>query len=909
MDYVFDIGETAFSAIYKFNTITTETLSGEEFINVEWEYPIATYNLSKAFLDDEQLQELVELYESLQGTKEDFGLKDYFDFQATNEPFLLDQDLYTQGVLTPIPVDGTNKLFQLCKSYSCQGLSVYRPITRIKQDTLKVFINGTEITGGFILNTGGSILFSSAPPTGATLTASFEFYIDVRFDSPFNANLLKYDSDDQQSIYEISQINLVEVRKEVVVYQQNTILNNISHLFSIDVSFAQEKISNFNSNKIYTLYNLFEKRFNDAQSKTKYKFSANVNRNYYLYVLALWRLTRNATTFRATKKDEDFLCRFEGDLSLSLLLPEELATCDFTLSQAFDPIAELPDPNDQYQINDNIIATLVFQGSLYTFSGGNLYKWGNGVWTQFVTTGLTGSIQLVFKTNTNLYALTAFGLNQFKLFYSSNGITWQEIPNVNFNFDNSYIYNGTPYLLLDKIWKLNNGYQLDLVLDQVKSYKGLIWFSGWFYLGVTYNGKTEIWKTKNFIDLIVSIIYENKIVPPAPDFFIVYNNQLYCFIPNPCTIFKLVDDNWVLTFQFTNFSFYSAVVYQGSLYFTASGATGLFKITNDTLESVNFDPPYQKGSGEYKYLVIYQKALWINLTANGVGFTGGVFKYVPEQQIADPDFIKTTQLVRCWQIIRKDGVTFGFTSSDIPIEYDGEIFEAFAGFTPKAIQLTNEANVNNTEIDSIISSDAIKEADIVAGKFDLARVQIFLLDKANLTRPPIILLDGYIGEIKYNSRFYTAEIRSKTQLLQQVQSKKTTSLCPLLFGEIGDAKCNKDLNGDIDTYTLATVFDSKTLTVNSGRPDGFFSEGSIEFLTGINQGYVASVGNFQDKVFYLWEPLPFVPSPGDQIKAKPGCKKTLEACKGWGNVVNFGGDPFIPGSDEFIAGKLKAVKE
>jgi hypothetical protein len=80
-------------------------------------------------------------------------------------------------------------------------------------------------------------------------------------------------------------------------------------------------------------------------------------------------------------------------------------------------------------------------------------------------------------------------------------------------------------------------------------------------------------------------------------------------------------------------------------------------------------------------------------------------------------------------------------------------------------------------------------------------------------------------------------------------------------------------------------------------PDGFYSLGSVAFTSGANSGLTMMVrSSFQQNGnLEFMAPLPFNINVGDTLLAYPGCDKQSATCNGkFGNLINFGGAPFIP---------------
>ena len=71
-------------------------------------------------------------------------------------------------------------------------------------------------------------------------------------------------------------------------------------------------------------------------------------------------------------------------------------------------------------------------------------------------------------------------------------------------------------------------------------------------------------------------------------------------------------------------------------------------------------------------------------------------------------------------------------------------------------------------------------------------------------------------------------------------------------------------------------------------------------VTGANEGIIREVlynddGSAGKIRFSVKRAFPFPIEVGDGFDLKAGCNRTLEDCKKYGNVINFRGEPFIPG--------------
>ncbi|MEQ6333018.1 DUF2163 domain-containing protein [Sphingobium sp. MK2] len=78
--------------------------------------------------------------------------------------------------------------------------------------------------------------------------------------------------------------------------------------------------------------------------------------------------------------------------------------------------------------------------------------------------------------------------------------------------------------------------------------------------------------------------------------------------------------------------------------------------------------------------------------------------------------------------------------------------------------------------------------------------------------------------------------------------------------------------------------------------------GSVKFLSGQNTGMVLEIIDFNDatNTITMFD-APFYPlKVGDVFKIAQGCTKTPDACKLYGNYINYRGEPDVPGQDEYL---------
>lgn len=261
---------------------------------------------------------------------------------------------------------------------------------------------------------------------------------------------------------------------------------------------------------------------------------------------------------------------------------------------------------------------------------------------------------------------------------------------------------------------------------------------------------------------------------------------------------------------------------------------------------------------------------------------------------------EATTLARCWRVLRRDGAVSGFTDHDRDLVVDGTPHRAATGFEAAEAEAVLGFAVGGGEIMGALVSDGIAEADVRAGLYDSATVELRLVDWTDPTKS--FLLDiGTIGEVKRTEHGFSAEVRSIAHRLDERRGRAFQATCA---ADLGDARCRVDLNRPEFRREAATAeTDGRSfLTAVTDAPDRRFTGGVLRFLSGANVG-----ATFQVKLhrraggraeLHLWSPAARTIAPGDRFVVTAGCDKQLETCRDvFGNLVNFRGFPRMPGND------------
>lgn len=271
----------------------------------------------------------------------------------------------------------------------------------------------------------------------------------------------------------------------------------------------------------------------------------------------------------------------------------------------------------------------------------------------------------------------------------------------------------------------------------------------------------------------------------------------------------------------------------------------------------------------------------------------------------------TTTVCRAWAVTRRDGTVMGFTDHDRDLAFDSVQFRASTGVTAKALQQSTGLSVDNSEAIGALTSEALSEADILAGRFDGAGVQVWLVNWADVSARKL-LFRGSLGEIERTGGGFRAELRGLAETLNQPQGLVYQRTCSAV---LGDSRCRFDLSslGYSDERPAETVLDRRQFQFAgfTGFDDRWFEGGRFVVLTGAAAGLIGVVKNDRlsadGRSIELWQSLGADIAAGDIVRVEAGCDKRADTCRlKFNNFLNFRGFPDIPGEDWLMSYPTRA---
>lgn len=264
-----------------------------------------------------------------------------------------------------------------------------------------------------------------------------------------------------------------------------------------------------------------------------------------------------------------------------------------------------------------------------------------------------------------------------------------------------------------------------------------------------------------------------------------------------------------------------------------------------------------------------------------------------------------TTLCHGWRITRRDGLVLGFTDHDRDLVVEGLTFRAAAAIAGSESALAAGLAVTGTELSGALSDATLSEADLAAGLYDGAGVDLLLVNWSDPTQA-LLLRRGVIGEVRAADGAFTAEIRAVSDTLNQTRGRLFSAGCD---ADLGDARCGVDLDDPAFAAdgSVTAVDGALRLRVDGldSFAEGHFARGRLVFTSGANAGFATEVKSHRREadavVVRLWQRPPVTAVEGDGFRITAGCDKLFATCAArFANTANFRGFPHIPGNDFVI---------
>ena len=249
-----------------------------------------------------------------------------------------------------------------------------------------------------------------------------------------------------------------------------------------------------------------------------------------------------------------------------------------------------------------------------------------------------------------------------------------------------------------------------------------------------------------------------------------------------------------------------------------------------------------------------------------------------------------------WRLERRDGVTLGFTSHDRDIELNGIVYAASPGMIPTSIVETIGLETGGLDVRGALASDAITEADILAGRWDGARLEIFLFDWQQTEVDRRVLASGDFGSITLTAGEFEVEFLGPATRLKNPVAPLTSPTCRAKF-----AANDCGLNPSRFRHEAVASSGASTTVILAAPPLPDMEHliaGELRWLGGPDCGQRHQIFGVNGVQLEIYPPLPMPFTQIRRIELLEGCDKTIATCSArFANALNFRGEPYLPGND------------
>ncbi len=247
-----------------------------------------------------------------------------------------------------------------------------------------------------------------------------------------------------------------------------------------------------------------------------------------------------------------------------------------------------------------------------------------------------------------------------------------------------------------------------------------------------------------------------------------------------------------------------------------------------------------------------------------------------------------------WRLMRRDGVTLGFTTHDTDLWFDGVMHRAAPGMLPSAVRRSAGFEADSAEVQGALSHDSIGTFDLAIGRFDGARVLIGVVDWESVERH--VIYRGSIGSVTEEAGAFTADLVSRKAELARDPVPRTSPSCRAVFCGPGCtlAAARFTHGGSVVSFEAS----SNAVTIDTAAPIADFSGGTLRWLGGPYAGQATDIVGSDGTRLVLATPLDSAPPAGTRVLLREGCDHTNATCADrFANAINFQGEPFLPGND------------
>lgn len=248
-------------------------------------------------------------------------------------------------------------------------------------------------------------------------------------------------------------------------------------------------------------------------------------------------------------------------------------------------------------------------------------------------------------------------------------------------------------------------------------------------------------------------------------------------------------------------------------------------------------------------------------------------------------------------ITRVDGTVYRFAESDEPITVEGNTYAIVPGLSVSAVKHTGNGEMPSCQIVGVHQSGAaiFDSDDLDIGFYDGATVQIYIIDRMNLSRKGL-LFTGAISTISYDTQNRVSiDVKGPVASAKILMTEKRSPMCRT---DLFSVLCGVNKTSYAVSTTVTSIINAFNFTVTGlAQADTWFNQGVV-VPTGVGKAFEIAnwVQSTQTITSYL--PCNRILTVGGALTLYPGCDKTdtMSGCGKYSNWLNFQGENHFLGT-------------
>ncbi|MCJ0828838.1 DUF2163 domain-containing protein [Acinetobacter sp. NIPH1876] len=248
-------------------------------------------------------------------------------------------------------------------------------------------------------------------------------------------------------------------------------------------------------------------------------------------------------------------------------------------------------------------------------------------------------------------------------------------------------------------------------------------------------------------------------------------------------------------------------------------------------------------------------------------------------------------------VYRYTNFDFDLTIASQVYRADGPIIEREGitqnlGIEVDSLSITIMVN-DDTHFSDVPIVQAFHNGILDGVRFKLERVFMDSNTPTDTSAGAITLFEGSLIEPEMDRNQIHVNAASDTDILNVKMPRNLYQ--PGCLNTLFDSGCGLLSSSYVVNSIIEANSTPSRITCTLNQPQGWFTQGVVEFTQGVNRGIKRTVRLHESGALLLTLPLLEMPTIGEQIKVYPGCDKRLETCQNrFNNRVRFRGAPFVP---------------